>query len=209
MSAFCTKSTFECLFMRERESIKEEKANVSRVREGANGLFNTLWLSFNVASERGLSPIFSQQGRQVTPARLWLKNPRTAPWFSTQCGQQIEEPLNPLVIKTKGGTHIVPLSLWNTHPHLLYLSAGLHYSSAEQARLISWSRLSSLNNFHPQWCLAHINQLQIPWLIVFGQSASSVCYKQMPVGSAFAVAVAFAYYATTPNSKSKQSLVKI
>lgn len=56
--------------MRERESIKEEKANVSRVREGANGLFNTLWLSFNVASERGLSPIFSQQGRQVAPARL-------------------------------------------------------------------------------------------------------------------------------------------
>ena len=29
----------------------------------------------------------------------------------------------------------------------------------------------------------HINQLQIPWLIVFGQSASPVCYKQMPVGS--------------------------
>ena len=146
MSAFCTKSTFECLFMRERESIKEEKANGSRVQGGGpNGLFNTLWLSFNVASERRLSPICGQQGRQVAPARLWLKNPRTAPWFSTQCGQQIEEPLNHLVIKTKGGTHIVPLSLWDTHPHLLYLSAGLRYKSAKQARLISWSRLSSLN----------------------------------------------------------------
>lgn len=35
----------------------------------------------------------------------------------------------------------------------------------------------------------HINQLQIPWLIVFGQSASAVCYKQMPVGSAGGVSL--------------------
>lgn len=61
-----------------------------------------------------VSPIFGLEGR---PSTLWLKNPRTASWLSTQCGHQIEESLNPLVIKITDGVHIVSLSSRNTHSH--------------------------------------------------------------------------------------------
>lgn len=105
-------------------------------------------------------------------------------------------------------THCSPVFVKHTStPAVSVCWAALQLCRASPADILESTQFPQ--HFHPQWCLAHINQLQIPWLIVFGQSASSVCYKQMPVGSAFAVAVAFAYYATTPNSKSKQSLVKI
>lgn len=79
----------------------------------------------------------------------------------------ITEPLG----NKKSPTASLSVSVKHAFTHAVSFSA--------KRLLISWSRLLFPQRFHP-----HINQLQIPRLIVFGQSASAACYKQMPVGSA-------------------------
>lgn len=70
-------------------------------------------------------------------------------------------------------THCLLVLAKHTFTHLLYLFcwAVLQICKAP-ADILETSRFPQ--HFYPQWYPAHINQLQIPWLIVFGQSARAV-----------------------------------
>ncbi len=141
------------------------------------------WLSFNVALESD----------SVTQSYLWprgetvqavIEKPQDslltqhAMWMADR---GITEPLGNKNHRQR--THCLLVFTKHTFTHLLYLSAGLYHKSAKaSADILETTQFPQ--HFYPQWYPAHINQLQIPWLIVFGQSARAVWYKQMLVGSA-------------------------
>lgn len=77
-------------------------------------------------------------------------------------------------------THCLPVSVKHTFTPAVAFRPG--YTTNLQGEKKA-DILDFLEHFYPQWYPAHINQLQIPWLIVFGQSARAVCYKQMLVGA--------------------------